>query len=239
MCNTKTILVVEDTNVVRETLKFILNKNGFEVWEAETAEKGLTLLRERGLPNIALVDLYLPKMDGFGLCKKILSFCDIPIIILSSETDEEVIVKGLNQFAEDYIVKTNPKSFRENELISRINRVMRHLGDFPYPSESPIIDVNTEFQVNFVNRKAFVRAEEVSLTPIESKLLHVLMRNAGQTVSYDFLIRRLWPSEMAFEDRLHTHVHRLRKKIEESPKMPRYILADWGNGYTFPLFSDS
>lgn len=232
------VLVVDDNIVIRETLRIVLEKNEFEVWQAGSAEEGIKVVQSRGLPHLALVDFHLPKMNGFGFCKKVLSFSDMPIIMLSSEDDEEIVVTGLNKFAEDFIVKTDTESFRESELVSRINRVMNRLGDFPYEL-GPMIEAGNEFSVSFVRRKAVINEREISLTPIESKLLHVLMRNAGETVSYDYLIRRLWPTEMAFEDRLHTHVHRLRKKIEDVPRDPRYIKADWGNGYTFPLFSNS
>ncbi len=236
--NSKNILVIDDSPVVLRTLEIILEKNDFGVWTAETAEKGLKIIQERGLPDLAIVDLHLPRMDGFGFCKKVLRFCDIPIIMLSSDSSEEAIVQGLTDYAEDFVVKTDPNSFRERELLSRIRSVLDRMGDFPW-EPSPLLSIDDRLQVDFYKRQAHVLNEKVKLTPTEARILHILMRHAGETVNYDYLLRRLWPGEVAFEDRLHTHVHRLRKKIEDAPRDPKYICAEWGTGYKFPDNTDS
>lgn len=232
--NIRNVLIIDDSRVILRTLRFILEKNGFAVWAAETAEQGLEHLQEKGLPDIAIVDLHLPRMNGFGFCKKVLRFSDLPIIMLSSDSTEDMVVQGLNNYAEDFIVKTDPTSFREKELISRINRVLNRLGDFPWEA-APQLAVDDQLQIDFYKRQAKVFGTAVRLTPTESRILHILMRHAGETVGYDYLLRRLWPGEMAFEDRLHTHVHRLRKKIEQAPRDPKYIVGAWGEGYTFPV----
>ena len=232
------ILIVDDNLAVIRVLENILLGEGFEVWAAYTGEDALDLILKKGLPHLAIVDLYLPGMDGFTFCRKVLRFSDLPIIMLSAEGEEETVVEGLNRFAEDYIVKTNPNAFRKSELVSRVHRVIRRMGDFAY-TLSPLIEVNDGLQISFAERKMIRHGNEISLTPTESKMLYILMRNAGRTVSSDYLIRRLWPFEMAYEDRLHTHIHRLRKKIEDNPREPEYIVADWGNGYTFPRFEQS
>lgn len=234
--NIRNVLIIDDSRVVLRTLQLILENNGYEVWAAETAEQGLELLQKRGLPDIAIVDLHLPRMNGFGFCKKVQRFSDLPIIMLSSDSTEDMVVQGLNDYAEDFIVKTDPDSFREKELLSRINRVLNRLGDFPWEA-SPLLSVDDRLQVDFYKRQAKVLDSAVKLTPTESRILHILMRHAGETVGYDYLLRRLWPGEMAFEDRLHTHVHRLRKKIEQAPRKPKYIVGAWGEGYTFPDLS--
>lgn len=236
--NTKNILVIDDSPVVLRTLELILEKNDFGVWPAESAEKGLKIIQERGLPDLAIVDLHLPRMDGFGFCKKVLRFCDIPIIMLSSDSSEEAIVQGLTDYAEDFVVKTDPNSFRERELLSRIRSVLDRMGDFPW-EPAPLLSIDDRLQVDFYKRQAHVLDEKVKLTPTEARILHILMRHAGETVNYDYLLRRLWPGEVAFEDRLHTHVHRLRKKIEDAPRDPKYICAEWGTGYKFPDTSES
>ena len=232
------ILIIDDSPVVLRTLRIILEKNGYETWEANSAEKGLKILQGKGLPDLAIVDLHLPRMDGFGFCKKVLRFSDLPIIMLSSDSSEEAIVQGLTDYAEDFIVKTDPNSFRERELLSRINSVLERLGDFPW-EPAPLLSIDDRLQVDFYKRQAHIHDERVKLTPTETRILHILMRHAGETVNYDYLLRRLWPGQVAFEDRLHTHVHRLRKKIEDAPRDPKYICADWGTGYKFPESSDS
>lgn len=231
--NLYNILIIDDSRVVLKTLQVILTKSGFNVWEAETAEDGLKLIQKNGLPDLAIVDLHLPRMSGFEFCKKVQRFSDLPIIILSSDSAEEVVVQGLTHFAEDFIVKTDPNSFRSKELLSRINRILTRLGKFPWET-APLLSVDDRLEVDFYKRQAHVLNIEVKLTPTESRILHILMRHAGEIVGYDYLLRRLWPSELAFEDRLHTHVHRLRKKIEQVPRQPKYIVGEWGAGYSFP-----
>ena len=232
------ILIIDDTPTILKTLEIILDRNGFNTWQAASAEEGLRIIQQNGLPDLAIVDLHLPRMDGYGFCKKVLRFSDLPIIMLSSDSSEEIIVQGLNNYAEDFVVKTDRESFREKELVSRINRVLNRFGGLPW-EPAPLISIDDRLQVDFYQRQAKILNNDIKLTPTESRLLHILMRHAGETVGYDYLLRRIWPSEMAFEDRLHTHVHRLRKKIEEHPKDPKYIVGEWGTGYTFPDFSES
>ncbi|MFK7803876.1 MAG: response regulator transcription factor [Anaerolineae bacterium] len=230
------VLIIDDSPVILRTLQLILTNNGFNTWAADSAEKGLKIIQEQGLPDLAIVDLHLPRMNGFAFCKKVQRFSDLPIIMLSSDSSEDMVVQGLTNFAEDFIVKTDPNSFREKELLSRINRVLNRLGELPWDA-APLLSVDDRLQVDFYKRQARVQNNEIKLTPTESRILHILMRHAGETVGYDYLLRRLWPSEMAFEDRLHTHVHRLRKKIEQVPRDPKYIVGAWGAGYRFPDLS--
>ncbi|HIP73914.1 MAG TPA: response regulator transcription factor, partial [Anaerolineae bacterium] len=122
---------------------------------------------------------------------------------------------------------------RSAELAARIRRVLRRVGDFSYTLD-PLITVDDYLQVDFPERKAIVNQQAVNLTPIESRLLYILMRNAGHTVTNHFLLNRAWPTEDAYEDRLHTHIYRLRRKIEPNPKEPKYVISQWGSGYTFP-----
>ncbi len=226
----QTILVVDDSPFILNAVRPILEHEGFRVITAASGEEALQKISRHGLPHLAIVDLNMPGMDGFELCRAILDFSDLPIIMLTAIDDEQTIIQGLEQFAEDYIVKP----FRSGELVARVRRVLRRLGDFAYTLE-PVIRVDANLQVDFPNRKAFVQQkdEPVPLTPTETKLLYILMRNAGHTVTNEFLLRRVWPQDDAYEDRLHTHVYRLRRKIETNPKDPHYILSAWGTGYSF------
>jgi len=225
---TQTILVVDDSPFILEAVKITLAENGYAVLTAVSGEEALDIIRRNGLPHLALIDLNMPGMDGFELCARILDFSDLPIIMLTAIDDEETVVHGLEHFAEDYVVKP----FRAGELIARVRRVLRRIGDFAY-TLAPLVEVDENLQVDFPNRRAFVCQEAVTLTPTESKLLYILMRNAGRTVTNNFLLRRVWPQDEAYEDRLHTHIYRLRRKIEKSPKEPYYIVSEWGTGYTF------
>jgi len=142
--------------------------------------------------------------------------------------EEETIVQSIEQYAEDYTLKP----FSPRELTARVQRVLRRIGDFAY-TLAPVTQVDDRLGVDFAHQQAIVEGQAVDLTPIETKLLYILMRNAGRTVTSDFLRRRLWPLEQVFENTLRVHVRRLRQKIEVDPGQPRYITTDRGLGYRF------
>ncbi len=228
------ILAVDDSHVIVKSVALTLENANFEVWQATSGKEALQLLEKRGLPHLALIDLHMPKMDGLALCKRIHKFCDLPIIILTSDDDESTVVTLLDRYAEDYIVKP----FRSAELVARIGRVLRRMGDFAYVLKPQIV-VDDDFLVDLPHRRIVIRQVEKSLTPIEAKLLYILLKNMGHTVRTEYLIQRIWPTEEAYEDRLHAHIYRLRKKIEVNLKSPRYIMSDWGVGYHFAVMVNS
>ncbi len=223
------VLVVDDNEQTLQVVRMTLERGGFEVLTASGGQEALTLIQRNGLPHLALVDLNMPMMNGFEFCQALHEFSDVPVVMLTAVDEEHTIVKGIDLYAEDYIVKP----FRPSELVARINRVLRRIGDFAYLLD-PVVKIDDSLSVDFSNRTAFVKEEEVSLTPTETKILYILMRNAGQTVTTDFLLRRVWPLESAYEDRLHVHVHRLRRKVETDPSSPHYIVSKRGAGYVFP-----
>lgn len=225
----KRILAVDDNMQTLQIVRHTLERAGFEVVTAASGQDALNMINRYGLPHLALVDLNMPGMSGFELCQALQEFSDVPIVMLTAVNEESTVVKGIEEYAEDYMIKP----FRPSELVARINRVLRRIGDFAYTLD-PTIDVDDFLSVNFPHREATVGGKNVSLTPTETKILYILMRNAGQTVTTDFLLRRIWPLEPAFEDRLHVHVHRLRRKVEETPSKPRYVVSKRGVGYTFP-----
>ncbi len=225
----KRILAVDDNMQTLQIVRHTLERAGFDVITAASGQDALNMINRHGLPHLALVDLNMPGMDGFEFCKAIHEFSDVPVVMLTAVNEESTVVKGIEEYAEDYMIKP----FRPSELVARINRVLRRIGDFAYTLD-PTIKIDQHLSINFPNREAFVGGESVSLTPTETKILYILMRNAGQTVTTDFLLRRIWPLESAYEDRLHVHVHRLRRKVEKVPTKPRYIVSKRGMGYTFP-----
>ncbi|MCP4419759.1 MAG: response regulator transcription factor [Chloroflexi bacterium] len=222
------VLVVDDDISILRAVEATLQREAFVVFTAVSGEEALSVVSRNGLPHLAILDLNMPGMDGFELAEAIHEFSDLPIIMLTGINDEATVVYGIERYAEDYIVKP----FRAAELVARVRRVLRRIGDFAYTLE-PLIKVDNDLQVDFPNRKVFIQERLVQLTPTEAKLLYILMRNAGRTVTNGFLLRRVWPMDNAFEDRLHTHIYRLRRKIEVSPKEPHYIVSDWGTGYSF------
>lgn len=229
---THRILAVDDNPYTLRVVKHALDKAGYEVITATSGHDALRVIERSGLPHLAVVDVNMPRMDGFEFAHAVHRFSDLPIIMLTAVNDEDKIVQSIEEFAEDYIIKP----FSPSELVARVRRVLSRIGDFGYTLD-PLTRVDNHLQVDFAHRKAIVDGKKVSLTPTETKLLYVLMRNAGRVVTNDFIVRRLWPLENAYEDRLHVHIHRLRRKIEAIPNEPRYILSERGTGYRFPATS--
>ena len=223
------ILAVDDNPYTLRIVEVALGKAGFEVQTATSGQDALNVIQRSGIPHLAIVDLNMPGMDGFEFCQAVHEFSDIPIVMLTAVNEEETVIRGIEEFAEDYIVKP----FSPGELVARVRRVLRRIGTFAYTLD-PIVQVDNRLEIDFPGRKALVEGQKIALTPTESKLLYLLMRSAGRVVTTEFLLRRLWPMEEAYEDRLHVHVHRLRRKIELDHKKPQYVISERGTGYSFP-----
>lgn len=225
------ILAVDDDPFNLRIVSHALQQADYTVMTAGSGEEALSVITQHGLPHMAIVDIHMPPgMSGFEFCRTIHQFSDLPVIMLTAVNEESTVVEGLEEHAEDYIVKP----FNPGELTARVKRVLNRMGDFAYPLQS-LTKIDERLVIDFPGRQALVNDKPVSLTPTETKLLYILMRSAGHTVNTDFILRRLWPLEPAFEDRLHVHMHRLRRKIEdkENKDRPRYISSERGVGYTF------
>lgn len=225
------ILAIDDNSYTLRIVRHALEQGDFKVLTASSGEEGLNLINQQGLPHLAVVDIHMPGgMSGFEFCRTIHQFSDLPVIMLTAVNEESTVVAGLEEHAEDYIVKP----FNPGELVVRVKRVLQRIGDFAYALQ-PLTQVDDRLEIDFPGRQAIIDGLPVSLTPTETKLLYILMRSAGQTVTTDFILRRLWPLEPAYEDRLHVHMHRLRRKIEDKKDKtrPRYIVSERGMGYIF------
>lgn len=222
------ILVVDDDPIVLRLVSEKLERAGFEVFTAMSGPQALELLECRGLPHLAIIDINMPGMDGFEFCQVVQSYSDLPVIMLTAVDEEETIIRGIEHYAEDYITKP----FSPRELVARVQRVLRRIGDFAYALES-VIKVDERLSVDFGHQQVMVDGRSVALTPTEAKLLYILMRNSGRIVTTDFLLRRLWPLEQVYEDTLRVHIHRLRTKIQGGQREPQYIVTERGLGYRF------
>ena len=227
MKKSKVLMVEDDTNVSKLITDY-LTKTGYDVMGFSDGPEALEYVRQRGLPHIALVDLSLPSMHGFELANKLKSMADVPIIFVTSTGDKETIVQGLKKYAEDFIVKP----FELRELEARIQVVLARMPSLDYASE-PIVRVDDHLNIDFAHNRIVMNGKTVGLTPTESILLHVLLRNAGRVVENRMLIARVWPSEEVFEDTLRVHMHRLRRKLESDSHHPHYIRTERGVGYMF------
>lgn len=224
----QTILALDDNVYTLRLVQHALEQANYKVITAASGEEALDLINELGLPHLALVDYHIPTgMSGFEFCHNVHQYSDLPIIMLTAVGDEATVIEGLEKYAEDYIIKP----FNPGELVARVQRVLRRIGDFAY-AIAPQTQVDHRLMINFPKRTAIVNGEDIPLTPTETKLLYILMRSAGKTVTTDFILRRLWPLEPAYEDRLHVHMHRLRRKIEDN-SVPPYIVSQRGAGYIF------
>ncbi|MBE2219926.1 MAG: response regulator transcription factor [Anaerolineae bacterium] len=229
------ILVVDDNLYTLRIVQYALDNAGYQSQTVTSGEEALNLINSEGLPHLAIVDFHMPPgISGFEFARTVHQFSDLPIIMLTAVNEEQTLIEGLEQHAEDYIVKP----FNPGELVARIQRVLQRLGDFAYDLDS-VTRVDERLSIDFPKRQALIFSKTVSLTPTETKLLYILMRQAGKIVTTEYILRRLWPLEPAFEDRLHVHMHRLRRKIEDKADKtrPRYIKSERGSGYTFYLSS--
>lgn len=228
------ILVLDDSRIILRMVRHALEEANYTVWTASSVKEAMKIVRQRGLPHLAIVDINLSaKENGFDFCRQVHRVADLPIIVLSSEEDEAVVSEAIDLYAEDYIFKSKDGPIRFKEMLARVGRLLRRVGEFAYTLEETIY-VDEYLRVNFTERYVLRNGEKIKLTPTETKIMYVLMRFAGRTVNVDYLLRRLWPLEEAGEDRLHSHVYRLRRKVERNPTDPYYVVSEWGTGYTFP-----
>ncbi|MFN8472654.1 MAG: response regulator transcription factor [Anaerolineae bacterium] len=227
---TQRLLVVEDDPATLRLVADKLTHAGYDVFGASSAEHGLDIISRRGVPHLAVVDIKLGGMDGFEFCRSVHQWSDLPIILLSAISEEDVIIQGIDLFAEDYVVKP----FSPRELVARVQRVLRRIADTGYMLDR-MLQIDEHLTLDLAHQQAIVDGRLVILRATETKLLYLLLRNAGHTVTTGFLLQRLWPFGDVFEDALRVYVHRLRQKIEPIPSQPQYILTERGVGYTFAV----
>ena len=222
------ILIVEDEAVIRKAIRMACEKEGYEVIEAENGTEGLKQA-DSGHPDLILLDLMLPDISGFDVCREIRkSGSRIPIVILSAKTEEIDIVVGLEIGADDYITKP----FRARELLARIAAHLRRSRQEEQGADGRLNF--KELAINLNERRVFRGEKEVELTHTEFDLLAFLASNAGKVLSREKILNHVWGYEYPIETRvIDVHVRNLRRKIEEDPGRPFFILAVPGIGYRF------
>jgi two-component system, OmpR family, KDP operon response regulator KdpE len=224
------ILVVDDEPDVVEALRigFALQWRDIEVLGAGDGESALRLVEEEH-PDIVLLDVGLPDMDGFEVLRQLRAFSDVAVVMLTARDDAIDKVKGLELGADDYVTKP----FNHLELSARIRAVLRRL-DMPGPaSRAPSFRAG-ELEVDFAAQEARLRGERLDLTPTEYKLLYHLVRNAGHVLQHGTLLAKVWGREYVDEvDYLRVYIRRLRDKLGDDAEEPRYIRTERGLGYRF------
>ncbi|MDE2855049.1 MAG: response regulator transcription factor [Chloroflexota bacterium] len=230
--NGKRILVVDDEPRMIGFIRMNLELEGHLVSEAHSGLGALDAIRTQ-LPDLVLLDVMMPELDGFETLRMLREFSDIPVIMLTAKGEENDKVYGLELGADDYITKP----FGPRELSSRIKAIFRRL-EKP-TTEEAILQIDERLSVDFNRREAIVAGERIKLRPTEYRLLYHLIRNAGWTVPHDQLLQKVWGYE--YRDEAHyvrLYVNYLREKIEEDPSDPRYIITERGVGYRFADFRE-
>jgi DNA-binding response OmpR family regulator len=205
-----------------------LGNAGFEMLWAASGLQALEVIKQHGLPHLAVVDINMPGMNGLELCATVQQYADLPVIMVTAVTETTTAIRAIERYAEDYIVKP----FNLDEMVARVHRLLRRINDFTYAT-GPVAKISPRLSVNFAQQNAFVNNMPIDLTPIETKLLHILWRSAGRVVTAEFLLGRIWPGQEVYEDTLRVHIHRLRNKIEGSAPGEKYIYTERGQGYRF------
>ena len=224
------VLVVEDDKEIREGVEIYLKSQGYEVFQAADGVEGLEVIEKEDI-HLAIVDIMMPRMDGISMVVKLREKYDFPVIFLSAKSEEVDKIMGLNMGADDYVTKP----FIPMELLARVNsqlrryrRFMERLGD---KEENSRIHTIGGLEINEDNVEVTVDGEPVKMTPIEYKILLLLMKNPGRVFSAEEIYERVWNERAINTDTIMVHVRNIREKIEVNPREPKYLKVVWGVGY--------
>jgi DNA-binding response OmpR family regulator len=222
------ILVVDDEERMVRFIRLNLEHDGFQVTEAFRGAQALDKLRS-GLPDLILLDVMLPDIDGFEVLRMLREVSSVPVIMLTAKGEEDDRVRGLELGADDYITKP----FSPRELVSRVRAVLRRTESSAGTTHG-IIEVDDRLKLDFDRREVWVDGELVQLRPTEYRLLYHLVQNAGWVIPHDQLLAKVWGYEYRDEPHyVRLYINYLRKKIEKDPANPQYILTERGVGYRF------
>lgn len=225
----KRVLVVDDEKLIVKGIRFSLEQDGMEVECAYDGEEALKLATENTYDMI-LLDLMLPKMDGFEVCQRIREFSDVPIVMLTAKGDDMDKILGLEYGADDYITKP----FNILEVKARIKAIMRRTGTKEEKTTKKSMIENGDIKLDLESRRLFIRGQEINLTGREFELLELLVVNQNKVFSREKLLELVWGVDYPGDVRtVDVHVRRLREKIEPNPSEPRYVHTKWGVGYYY------
>lgn len=222
------ILVVDDERPIRRYLRAALVSQGYQVSEAVNGKEALNAAVS-AQPDIIILDLGLPDLDGVEVTRQLREWSKTPIIILSVRENEGDKIAALDAGADDYLTKP----FATGELLARLRVALRHIAE---PASESVFQVDS-LRIDFARRQVTLQSEELSLTPIEYKLLAILVQNAGKVLTHRQLLRQVWGISYETETHLlRVNISNLRRKIESDPTRPHYILTEPGVGYRLHIF---
>lgn len=224
----KKVLVVDDEKLIVKGLRFSLEQEGMEVDCAYDGEEALEYARAREY-DIVLLDVMLPKLDGFQVCQHIREFSNMPIIMLTAKGEDMDKILGLEYGADDYITKP----FNILEIKARIKAIMRRTGRPEKEQKSKLVEA-ADLRMDLDSRRLFISGREINLTAKEFDLLELMALNPGKVYSRENLLNTVWGYEYPGDVRtVDVHIRRLREKIEANPSEPKYVHTKWGVGYYF------
>jgi DNA-binding response OmpR family regulator len=222
------ILVVDDEPRMTKFIRMNLELEGYQVIEAHDGLEALDKVRT-DLPDMVLLDVMMPKLDGFETLEMLREVSSVPVIMLTVQADEEDKVRGLELGADDYVTKP----FGARELVSRVKAVLRRTQGSVTPEEA-VLQIDDHLSIDFNSREVIVEGERIKLRPTEFRLLYHLVENAGWVMPHETLLAKVWGHEYRDEVQyLRLYITYLRQKIEPDPSNPRYILTERGVGYRF------
>jgi len=222
------ILLVEDELQMRRFLRVTLQSEKYSVLEAETAANGLAQAATRN-PDVVLLDLGLPDMDGLEVIEKLREWTAVPVIVISAREQEGDKIKALDGGADDYLTKP----FSAGELLARIRVALRHAAP-KSQDQGEAVFIAENLRIDFLKRQVFYGTREIHLTPIEYRLLTVLVRNTGRVMTHRQILKEVWgPPYVEQTHYLRVFMNQLRKKIETDSTRPRFLLNEPGVGYRF------
>jgi two-component system KDP operon response regulator KdpE len=225
------ILVVDDEERMVRFIRLNLEHDGFQVSEAFNGKQALERMRDK-TPDLVLLDVMMPDLDGFEVLKMIREVSNVPVIMLTAKGEEDDRVRGLELGADDYVTKP----FSPRELVSRARAVLRRT-ESATGSMHGLIEVDDRLKIDFDRREIWLEGKIVKLRPTEYRLLYHLVQNAGWVVSHDQLLAKVWGYEYRDEPHyVRLYINYLRQKLEADPANPKYILTERGVGYRFVDF---
>ena len=222
------ILVVDDEKVILKGIKFNLEQEGYTVETAMDGEEAVRLAHDESI-DLILLDLMLPKIDGFTVCRTIRGFSNVPIIMLTAKGEDIDKILGLEYGADDYITKP----FNIREVTARIKAILRRVNPEPKGDREKMI-ISGDIRLDYNFRRVLVKGQAVELTSKEFDLLELFLRNPGKVYTRENLLDIAWGFDYPGDVRtVDVHIRRLREKIEQNPAEPRYIRTKWGVGYYY------
>ena len=237
MMETYHVLVVEDDEQIRDGIEIYLKSQGYEVSKAADGIEGLAVLKEKEV-HLAIIDVMMPRMDGIHMVMRLRKEYDFPVIMLSAKSEEVDKIMGLNMGADDYVTKP----FQPLELLARVNSHLRRYKRFlemtGQGNETPenVYRIGG-IELNEDTKEVLVDGEPVKMTPMEFKILALLMRSPGRVFSAEEIYERVWNERAINTDTVMVHVRKIREKIEYNPKEPKYLKVVWGVGYKIEKIS--